>query len=245
MLLACLLVLLAIGTLDDRVGLRVWPRIAAQVAAAAAVYGAGLGWEPAEAEVVNVMLTIGLFVGVTNAYNLMDNLDGAACSVGLVSGVVLGIYAATESAPLLGAVGVAMAGACAGFLPFNLAPPSARIFLGDGGSMPLGFLDAVMIANLPWGGLHVWAAVVVGVVLVGLPALDTALVVISRRRRGVSLLSGGRDHLTHRAAGAPRIAAPRRAGARGRADVLRRRRGPPVRGGQLIGGRPAEWSGNR
>ena len=190
--------------------------------------------------VVDVALTIALFVGVINAYNLMDNIDGATCTIGLVSGLTLGIYAATQSAPLLGAVGLAMAGACAGFLPFNLAPPSARIFLGDGGSMPLGFLNAVLIANLPWGGSHVWVAVAVGVVLVGLPALDTALVMISRRRRRVSLLTGGRDHLTHRVLahlGSPRLVALALAVAQACCVVGGR---PPVRGGHLIGGAWAE-----
>lgn len=197
-LLACLVGLLAIGTLDDRVGLPIWPRVGAQATAAAALYAAGLGWEPVDAGAVDLALTVVLFVGVINAYNLMDNLDGAASTVGLVSGLGLGLYAASESAPLLGVVGLAMAGACAGFLPFNLTSPSARIFLGDGGSMPLGFLNAAMIANLPAGDPSLLVAVGAGVVLAGLPAADTALVIVSRSRRGVSLLTGGRDHLTHR-----------------------------------------------
>ena len=92
-----------------------------------------------------------------------------------------------------------LAGACVGFLPYNLASP-ARIFLGDGGSLPIGFVVAASIMALPIGdelGLeHLLAAVL----LAGLPVLDTTLVSVSRRRAGISLLTGGRDHLTHRLA---------------------------------------------
>jgi len=92
---------------------------------------------------------------------------------------------------------VALAGACLGFLRYNLAAP-ARIFLGDGGSMPIGFLVAGLIMALPLGeqaGAH---RLVAAVLLAGLPILDTTLVMISRQRAGVSFLQGGRDHLSHR-----------------------------------------------
>jgi hypothetical protein len=89
-------------------------------------------------------------------------------------------------------------GACVGFLPRNLAVP-ARIFLGDGGSMPLGFAAAVLVMVAAGTSTVAWHSLLVGLLLVGIPALDTCLVIVSRRRRGVSILSGGRDHLTHRA----------------------------------------------
>ncbi len=215
-LIACALGLLALGTLDDRVGLPVWPRLLAQVGSAIALYAAGFGWEPGETGSANLILTVALFVGVINAYNLMDNLDGAAATIALVSGAALAVYCAAEGAPLLGAVGAAVAGACAGFLPFNLSRPSARIFLGDGGSMPIGMLIAAVIANLPGADRLGWELVGVCVVLVGLPALDTIIVTLSRRRRGVPLLEGARDHLTHRmlvVLGSPRSVAGALAGA--------------------------------
>ena len=99
-----------------------------------------------------------------------------------------------------------MAGACAAFLPYNLARPS-RIFLGDGGSMPLGLLVAGVIMAEPTGDLG-WAALPAYALLVALPILDTTLVVFSRWRRGVAVLSGGRDHITHRLL--PRLGSARR-----------------------------------
>src|SRR5205085_10468953 len=93
------------------------------------------------------------------------------------------------------------------FLPRNLARP-ARIFLGDGGSMPVGFVIAAgAIAATDANSLHA-AALLGGAMLAGLPILDTALVTISRRRAGVTLLTGGRDHLTHRLL--TRLGTPRR-----------------------------------
>ena len=113
-----------------------------------------------------------------------------------------------DDAELAGLAG-ALAGACAGFLRYNLARP-ARIFLGDGGSMPIGFI-AAGAALAAADGSHLGAAALpCAALIVGLVILDTTLVVISRRRRGVPLLTGGRDHLTHRLlamTGSPRTVA--------------------------------------
>ena len=80
-------------------------------------------------------------LAVVNAFNLMDNLDGAAGTVGAVSAAGAGVLATMEGDPMLGALALSLAGACGGFLPFNLSRP-ARVFLGDGGSMPIGFVVA-------------------------------------------------------------------------------------------------------
>lgn len=192
-------VLLAVGTLDDRIGLGIGLRLVAEVAAGAALFYSGFGWSVFGGDAANLLLTVVFVVAVVNAYNLMDNVDGATSTVALISAGVIGVYATLAGAPVVGAMAAALAGACAGFLPFNLAKPQARIFLGDGGSMAIGVTLAAMIMALPgmggFGGLELLPVIVI---LVGLPALDTALVIVSRLRRGVNVLSGGRDHLTHR-----------------------------------------------
>lgn len=194
---AAALALLGLGTLDDRRGLGPLPRLLAEAAAGGALYAAGVGWSVFSADALNLAFTIVFVVGVVNAYNLMDNLDGATGTVAAVSGAVLGILAASHGDAALGALALALSGACAGFLRFNLTSP-ARIFLGDGGSMPIGFLLAATVMAMP-GTAHLgWVLIPVTVVLVGLPAFDTALVVVSRLRREVGVFSGGRDHLTHR-----------------------------------------------
>ena len=139
---------------------------------------------------LNLLITILFVLGAVNAYNLMDNLDGAASTVGFVSAAGIGVIAVVQGDAALGALMLALSGACAGFLPFNLARPS-RIFLGDGGSMPLGFLIAIGIMGLEQAALSGMTLVLVATVLVGLPAFDTLLVVVSRLRRGVAIYLGG------------------------------------------------------
>lgn len=191
------LVLFALGTVDDRVLLGPGIRLVAEVAAAAVLWRAGLGWEVWGDETANLLLTIVWVVGIVNAFNLMDNMDGAAATVAATSAMGIGAIALLQGDAALAALVFAVAGACAGFLRFNLASP-ARIFLGDGGSMPLGFILAAAVMALPLEGGLGWAALLVAAPLVGLPILDTTMVCISRARRDVQILAGGRDHLTHR-----------------------------------------------
>jgi len=187
-----------IGTIDDRRTVRPALRILAEVGAAAILWAAGMGWHAGAPSAVDFALTALWVVAVVNAFNLFDNMDGAATTMAAVAGLsvaTLGVIAGDTWTTVAGA---ALAGACAGFLPFNLARP-ARIFLGDGGSMPLGFAVAALVMVGASGVVDGSSALLVGLLLVGVPALDTALVIISRSRRRISLLTGGRDHLTHRA----------------------------------------------
>jgi UDP-GlcNAc:undecaprenyl-phosphate/decaprenyl-phosphate GlcNAc-1-phosphate transferase len=193
----CALGLSVVGAVDDRVGLGPLPRVLAEIAAATALWSAGLAWDVTDSETVNLIVAIFWVVGVVNAFNLMDNLDGAAGTVGAVSAAGAGALAAVEGDPLLAALALSLSGACAGFLPFNLARP-ARVFLGDGGSMPVGFVIAAVVMGISAHAGLGQAVVIAATLFVGLPALDTALVVLSRMRRGAAILSGARDHLTHR-----------------------------------------------
>ncbi len=192
------LVLFVLGTVDDRRNVGPLVRVLAELAVAAVIWNAGLGWHVLAASWGNLMLTLLWVVGIVNAFNLMDNLDGAAGTVGAVSGAGMGILGIAQGSILLAVVGFGLSGGCLGFLRLNLAKP-AKIFLGDGGSMPLGLVAAVaamVAASTGWGrgGVGVLAAGL----FVGLVILDTTLVTVSRTRRHASLLSGGRDHLTHR-----------------------------------------------
>jgi UDP-GlcNAc:undecaprenyl-phosphate/decaprenyl-phosphate GlcNAc-1-phosphate transferase len=198
-MLAAALVICAVGTLDDRIQLGVLLRGIAQVATAIALWAVDLGWTMLHNPTADLALTIVWVVGITNAFNLMDNQDGAAGTVGAVSSAGIGALALTIGGPIavpLAVIAFSVAGACLGFLPHNLSKP-AKIFLGDGGSMPIGLLVACMVMAIPDGRLD-WTLLFAVAPLAGLPILDTTLVVASRLRRGAPVLSGGRDHLTHR-----------------------------------------------
>jgi UDP-GlcNAc:undecaprenyl-phosphate/decaprenyl-phosphate GlcNAc-1-phosphate transferase len=204
---ACAAALLAVGTLDDRLPVAPRWRVLAEVGAACALSAADLGWSVSGSEGLDLLLTVVWVVGLCNAFNLMDNLDGATGTVAGVSAAGIGALALAHGDPALAAFAFALSGACAGFLPHNLAGP-ARIFLGDGGSLPTGFLVAAgAMAASDGHGLGV-TSLLVGALLVGLVILDTTLVVVSRRRAGVPLVTAGRDHLTHRLL--LRLGSPRR-----------------------------------
>jgi UDP-GlcNAc:undecaprenyl-phosphate/decaprenyl-phosphate GlcNAc-1-phosphate transferase len=195
-MLVAALIVCAIGTLDDRIQLGVTLRLIAQVLTAVALWAVDLGWTMLHEPTADLVLTIIWVVGITNAFNLMDNQDGATGSVGAVCGAGIGTLALSQGAVPLALIAFSVTGACLGFLPFNLSRP-AKIFLGDGGSMPIGLLVACTIMAIPDGRLD-WTLLLAVAPLAGLPILDTTLVVASRLRRRAQVFSGGRDHLTHR-----------------------------------------------
>ena len=193
----CAAAMWLVGTVDDRIGLHPLTRVVVETAAAAVLWTAGLGWGVPGPEVLGLALTVLWVVGLVDAYILMNNMDGAAAGVGCVSAGGFALIAAAGGKPVLAALALTVSGACAGFLCFNLSAP-AKIFMGDGGSMPLGFLIAAVAMSVPLTGDLGLLGVVALAPVAGLPILDTCLVTVSRRRRGVAVMSGGRDHLTHR-----------------------------------------------
>ena len=195
-ILACAAALFVVGTVDDRFTVKPSIRVAAELICAWILWATDLGWDVSGSDYINLLLTCAWIVALVNAFNLMDNMDGAAGTIAAVTGVVIAALALIQGDEALAALGFVLAGACAGFLRYNLASP-ARIFLGDGGSMPVGFLVGALIMALPLDD-EGWPVLVTALLLAGVPLLDTALVVISRRRRGISFLVGGTDHLTHR-----------------------------------------------
>lgn len=188
----------AVGTIDDRRTVRPEWRVLVELALAWMVWASGLGWHLHMGGAVDLLLTCLWILGIVNAFNLFDNMDGAASTMALVVSAGAAVLGVVRGDAWLAVGAASLGGACLGFLPRNLLPP-ARIFLGDGGSMPLGFAVAVLVMVAATTSATAWQSLLVALLLVGIPALDTSLVIVSRRRRGVSILKGGRDHLTHRA----------------------------------------------
>lgn len=192
-----------IGIIDDRVSLRPRSKLMIQMVMALAVVGYGLSFSRISLPIVGVIelhqmaipLTVVWFVGVTNALNLVDGIDGLACGVALVVALTVAVIALmTGNVPAL-IVAAALAGACAGFLPYNFAP--ARIFLGDSGSLFLGSSLAVLsLASSTKAAVA--GSMLVPLLLLGYPTLDTLLVMSRRMLKGKPIFAGGRDHIHHR-----------------------------------------------
>jgi UDP-GlcNAc:undecaprenyl-phosphate/decaprenyl-phosphate GlcNAc-1-phosphate transferase len=195
-LLACCGGLCILGTLDDRWGLPASLRLAATMVVAVVLWSAGLGWSIFSSEVANLTLSIIWILLIVNAVNLLDLLDGAAATTVAVCAAACAAVAGVFSDVPLAALALALCGSCLGFLRHNLRSPAA-IFLGDGGTMPIGLSTAVLIETLPWGRTSALAAISGSVLLCGLPIFDLTFRIISRLHRGDTLLTAGPDSVAN------------------------------------------------
>jgi UDP-GlcNAc:undecaprenyl-phosphate/decaprenyl-phosphate GlcNAc-1-phosphate transferase len=195
-------ILFVAGLLDDLNSLGPIPKLGAQLAAAGLVIAEGL---TISGLISNDLLagTVALvwLVGMTNAFNLLDNMDGLAATLAGIAALFFAIDAVTvhhNDAVL--ALSLAIVGACAGFLPFNLRPKrSAAVFMGDSGSQVLGFALAALGLTASWkvAGTTV-ATLLLPVLVLAVPILDTTLVTVVRLLDGRPVYQGGRDHTSHR-----------------------------------------------
>lgn len=185
-----------VGVLDDRRALSPAMRLLVQAAAVAVLITFGVRVRLPIPEVLNYALTFFWVLGITNAINLLDNMDGLSAGVSAVAAAFMTLLGAFNGQYLVSALAAAILGACIGFLRYNFKP--ARIFMGDAGAYFLGFWLAVLGIQLRFPQNVNFVTWMAPVLVLGLPIFDTALVTISRLRRGVHPFTGGQDHLSHR-----------------------------------------------
>jgi len=193
--------LFAVGLVDDYRGLGPITKLTAQLGAAAIVLAGGLQVEAVNNEVLATAIAVLWLVGMTNAVNLLDNMDGVAATL---AGVAAGFFAldAATAHPnrLVLVLSLAVLLACAGFLPFNLRPGRrAAIFMGDSGSQVLGFVLGSLALLSSWKAAGPsLATLLLPVLVLAVPILDTTLVTIIRLLEGRPVYAGARDHTSHR-----------------------------------------------
>ncbi len=199
-LLGAALVFLA-GLIDDVRRLSPLAKLAAQFGAAGIAIAAGLRVELVSSDVLGTAIALVWLVGITNAFNLLDNMDGLAATLAAIACAYFAIDAATvHENDLVLVLSLSLAFACAGFLPFNLRPESgARTFMGDGGSQLIGFLLAALALASSWttAGTTV-ATTLLPLLVLAIPILDTTLVTVRRLAERRPVTQGGRDHTSHR-----------------------------------------------
>lgn len=188
--------LLVTGVIDDRRGMSPRVKLLAQIAAAAILVLGGIHIAFFPWEWVNVVATIFWVVGICNAMNLLDNMDGLSGGVAAIACATFATLALLNGQIWVSVVSAVLFGAILGFLWFNWNP--ASIFMGDAGSLLLGFLLAVLAIKLRFPGVDQERTWIAPILVLAVPILDTTLVTISRLRRGVSVSAGGRDHISHR-----------------------------------------------
>ncbi len=185
-----------LGLVDDRIRLSPHIKLIGQLVAAGvlALTGVRFGAMPAAA---SFPLTFLWVVGITNAVNLLDNMDGLAAGVSAISALTLSAYCISEGAAGVVPIAMGLVGACLGFLVYNFSP--AKIFMGDCGSMFIGFtLASLSIAGTNRSAPNLLISLLVPVAVLAVPIFDTTLVSVARTLNGRAISQGGRDHSSHR-----------------------------------------------
>jgi UDP-GlcNAc:undecaprenyl-phosphate GlcNAc-1-phosphate transferase len=184
--------LCAVGVIDDRLNIKPATKLVAQLVAAAIAVAVGYKIRFFHLEILNLAASFFWIVAITNAVNLLDNMDGLAAGIVMIGAAYIGwMHADTADAVLA----VALVGALLAFLVFNFNP--ASIFMGDSGSMFIGYtLAGLSLARDDASNIISFVAVPAATLLV--PILDTSLVTVTRLAQGRSIAEGGRDHASHR-----------------------------------------------
>lgn len=186
-----------LGLVDDRWGVRPIAKLAGQILAAMLLYATGIYVGFFGHPALNLLSTVSWVVYITNSLNLLDNMDGLAGGVAAIAAAHFALMCAFSGQYLVGALSVAVLGACLGFLSYNLNP--ASIFMGDSGSLFLGFTLAALGIKLRFPDNVDFVTWMVPVLVMGVPILDTTLVIFSRLRRGLNpMTTPGKDHVSHR-----------------------------------------------
>jgi UDP-GlcNAc:undecaprenyl-phosphate GlcNAc-1-phosphate transferase len=201
------LVLGAMGLFDDLRSLSPWPRLIVQTVMGTIVafvivengtIGTPFGNSGAtdSGSWINTAVTIFWIVGICNSINFFDNIDGAASGAVAIAALGVFVIAFDRGQELVSALSIVTAGATIGFLMWNKSP--AKIYMGDAGALFLGIVISVATIRLNPGITPTWQSLAIPVMLLAVPLLDTCVAVFSRLARGLSPLTGGKDHLSHR-----------------------------------------------
>ncbi|HSO26508.1 MAG TPA: MraY family glycosyltransferase [Anaerolineales bacterium] len=185
-----------VGLVDDRMGLPAWAKLGVEFLAFLVLAYFGIRVQLPIPEVFNYFLTFLWLAGISNAINFLDNMDGLSAGVSAVAASFMLLLGLQNDQFLVSALAAAILGSCLGFLRYNFKP--AQIFMGDAGSLFLGFSLAIIGIQLRFPDNVSFVTWMVPVFILGLPIFDTTLVVISRIRRGVSPNTAGKDHVSHR-----------------------------------------------
>ncbi len=185
------------GFYDDRWGLRPILKLTGQIVGAMILIVSGVRVTALPQEWMNLLVTLVWVVGLTNSLNLLDNMDGLSSGVAAVCASFFVVMAATSGQIYVGALAAALLGSTLGFLVYNFNP--ASIFMGDTGSLFLGFMLAAIGIKLRFPSNVAFVTWMVPIIVMGMPIFDTTLVFISRLRRGKNpLTTPGKDHVSHR-----------------------------------------------
>jgi UDP-GlcNAc:undecaprenyl-phosphate/decaprenyl-phosphate GlcNAc-1-phosphate transferase len=197
-ILAAASFLFLVGFVDDWLHIKPYQKLIGQVIGAAIVVNYGLVLPWTRSLPANMVITIFWLIGITNAINLLDNMDGLATGIAAIAAGFLTLNFITSGQTTEALMMGVFAAALLGFLIYNSNP--ASIFMGDSGSMFIGFfLASAALVNVPGGRTRSFVPVlVVPILVLFIPIFDTTFVTILRKLSGRAASQGGRDHTSHR-----------------------------------------------
>ena len=202
-LILCASGMFVLGLVDDLVNMDPQHKLAGQIVLASILIFFGFGLEWTSYRAVNLFLSILWIVGITNAFNLLDNMDGLSAGVAFIAGIFTFLlhYLGTAPSEAVLLLTATYLGALLGFLIYNFNP--ASIFMGDAGSLFIGFIMAcltVMGGEKAAGGsvAHLLSVIAIPILIVFIPILDTGFVSVMRKLFSRPVSQGGKDHSSHR-----------------------------------------------
>jgi len=200
MLLFPALFLGVVGLIDDLRTLQPMPRLIIQTVTAIVVSVFLINTDTVaihfDSTILDEVVMVIWIIGICNSINFFDNLDGGAAGTVAVSSLGIAAIALSEGQELISALAIVTAGSTLGFLMWNKSP--AKIYMGDAGALFLGVIVSVLTIRLNPGIAPQWSSIALLPMLLAVPILDTCIAVFSRIKRGISPLTGGKDHLSHR-----------------------------------------------
>jgi UDP-GlcNAc:undecaprenyl-phosphate/decaprenyl-phosphate GlcNAc-1-phosphate transferase len=187
-----------VGLVDDFLHIKPYQKLIGQFIGTSIIVGYGLVLPWTDYQVVNIAITTFWLIGITNAINLLDNMDGLAAGISAIAAITLAIGLGSEGQSFELLLISAFVGALVGFLVFNFNP--ASIFMGDCGSMFVGFFLASSVLLNTGGGRSrsIISVLAVPALILFVPIFDTTFVTILRKVWGRKASQGGRDHTSHR-----------------------------------------------
>lgn len=188
--------LAVIGLWDDRYGLSIRTRLAAMAIAALALVAAGIQIRLFKTPLLDIPLTVLWVLTITNALNFLDNMDGLAAGLTAIAAGFFVIIGFKEQLTLVSSLAAALLGSAVGFLVYNFNPSST--FMGDMGSLVLGFVLAVLGIKLRFGTQQADITWMIPLLVLALPIFDIHLVTVTRLLEGRSPAQAGKDHTSHR-----------------------------------------------
>jgi UDP-GlcNAc:undecaprenyl-phosphate GlcNAc-1-phosphate transferase len=190
----------AVGLVDDLRTLQPMPRLIIQTVTAIVVSLFLINTDTVainfDSTIIDEVIMVFWIIGICNSINFFDNLDGGAAGTVAVSSLGIAAIALGEGQELVAALSIVTAGSTLGFLMWNKSP--AKIYMGDAGALFLGIIISVATIRLNPGIEPTWKSLTIPVILLAVPLLDTCVAVFTRLARGISPLTGGKDHLSHR-----------------------------------------------